>query len=139
MSTVLPHQHRLATEPSSVRVARRTVQETLGDVLPPGELDAALLATSELVTNAVEHGAAPIDLRVAPGSGSVRIEVRDGSPLLPRWRDEPPDPHDVRGRGMVIVSRCTDRAGVDELADGKAVWFEIDVAVYGPNDDAPPR
>jgi anti-sigma regulatory factor (Ser/Thr protein kinase) len=134
-----PIEQRLATEPGSVRVARRAVVDTLGGVLPPDDLDAALLATSELVTNAVEHGAGPIDLRVAPGPGTVRIEVQDGSPLLPRWRDELPDPHEVRGRGMLIVAHCAARAGVDDRADGKVVWFEIDVGGYFPNDSTPPR
>ena len=112
-----------------MRAARRVVTEVVGDALPEGELEGVLLATSEVVTNAVEHGAPPIDLRVDTAESRVRIEVRDGSPLPPRRRhDDGAGPSDVRGRGMTIVERVTDRWGVDERADGKAVWFELDLS-----------
>jgi anti-sigma regulatory factor (Ser/Thr protein kinase) len=116
---------RLAPEPRSVRAARRTVQESVGD-LSDDELDHLLLCTSEVVTNAVEHGAAPIELHVARTADLVRVEVRDASPLPPRLRK--PTPEVLRGRGMLIVDRCADRWGVETRAlTGKAVWFEIDV------------
>ena len=128
MSTLHPAEHRLAAEPRSVRAARRVVSEAVGDALPEGELEGVLLATSEVVTNAVEHGAPPIDLRVAAADSRLRVEVRDGSPLPPRMRHgEPAGASDVRGRGMTIVDRVTDRWGVEELSDGKAVWFELDL------------
>lgn len=127
MSTLHPAEHRLAAESRSVRAARRVVTEAVGDVLPAGELEGVLLATSEVVTNAVEHGAPPIDLRVDAAAERVRIEVRDASPLPPRTRDDEPAPSEVRGRGMTIVERLTDRWGVEPCADGKAVWFELDL------------
>ena len=86
-----------------------------------------LLATSEVVTNAVEHGAPPIDLRVDAAEARVRVEVCDASPMPPRTRDDEPGPTEVRGRGMTIVERLTDRWGVEPRADGKAVWFELDL------------
>ena len=110
-----------------MRAARRVVTDAVGDVLPVGELDGVLLATSEVVTNAVEHGAPPIDLRVEAADERVRVEVRDASPLPPRARADEAGPSEVRGRGMTIVDRLTDRWGVEELADGKAVWFEKDL------------
>ena len=127
MSTLHPDEHRLAAEPRSVRAARRVVTDAVGDALPEGELEGVLLATSEVVTNALEHGAPPIDLRVDRAEDHIRVEVRDGSPLRPRRRDEDVAPSEVRGRGMTIVERVTDRWGVDPLADGKSVWFELDL------------
>ena len=127
MSTLHPAEHRLAAEPRSVRAARRVVTDAVGDALPEGELESVLLATSEVVTNAVEHGAPPIDLRVDRADERIRVEVRDASPLRPRHRDVEPTPADVRGRGMTIVERVTDRWGVEPRTDGKAVWFELDL------------
>lgn len=126
-------EQRLTAEPSAVRAARRVVCDVVGQALPPGDLDDVLLATSEVVTNALEHGGPPVELCVDYEDSHVRVEVRDGSPLPPRLRDDAPGPSEVRGRGMVIVDRCTDRWGTDPLADGKKVWFERNVA---PSDGA---
>lgn len=126
MSTAFPSVYRLPADAASVREARQTVIGLVGDILPEGDRDRALLATSEIVTNAVEHGSPPIELRVDRYDARVRIEVRDASPLRPRLRDDDPGPEEIRGRGMLIVERCTDRWGMEELADGKAVWFELD-------------
>jgi anti-sigma regulatory factor (Ser/Thr protein kinase) len=127
MSTLHPAEHRLAAEPRSVRAARRVVTDVVGDVLPEGELEGVLLATSEVVTNALEHGAPPIDLRVDRADERIRVEVRDASPLPPRRRETEATPSDVRGRGMTIVERVTDRWGIEPMVDGKAVWFELDL------------
>jgi anti-sigma regulatory factor (Ser/Thr protein kinase) len=133
-------EQRLTAEPSSVRAARRVVCDVVGQALPPPALDDVLLATSEVVTNALEHGGPPVELCVDCDSSHIRVEVRDGSPLPPRVRDEVPSPAEVRGRGMVIVDRCTDRWGIDPLADGKKVWFERRLAGQRfPNASTPPR
>ena len=110
-----------------MRAARRVVAEAVGDALPAADLEDALIATSEVVTNAVEHGCPPIELRVQRGDHQVRVEVQDTSPLPPRRRKDDPPVSDVRGRGLVLVERLTDRWGIDERIDGKAVWFELDV------------
>ena len=110
-----------------MRAARRVVAEAVGDALPAAGLEDALIATSEVVTNAVEHGCPPIELRVDRADDHVRVEVRDTSPLPPRRREDAPDASDVRGRGLVIVERLADRWGIDERIDGKAVWFELDL------------
>jgi anti-sigma regulatory factor (Ser/Thr protein kinase) len=119
----------LSAEPSSARAARRIVREVAGDLLPEEEVENLLLCTSEVVTNALEHGAPPIELLVADAGGCVRVEVRDGSPLRPRFGHQP-GPTEVRGRGMLIVDHCADRWGVDDVGPGadagKAVWFEFD-------------
>lgn len=90
-------------------------------------LDCLLLATSEVVTNAIEHGAPPIELRIERLRHHLRVEVRDTSPLHPRVRTDEVTPKELRGRGMRIVEGCTDRWGVEPMEEGKAVWFEIDL------------
>lgn len=117
-------ERRLTPEPASVRAARRVVCDVVGERVPAQMLDDVLLATSEVVTNALEHGGPPVHLCVDCDSSHLRVEVRDGSPLPPRQADHVPGPSEVRGRGMVIVDRCTDRWGIERLADGKKVWFE---------------
>jgi anti-sigma regulatory factor (Ser/Thr protein kinase) len=120
-------EQRLAAEPASVRLARRAVVEAVGDILPHEGLDHVLLATSEVVTNAIEHGRGPIGFRIAFDAAHIRVEVTDTSPEAPRVAPRTPGASDVRGRGMVIVQHCTDRWGVAPLGDGKSVWFEVDV------------
>jgi anti-sigma regulatory factor (Ser/Thr protein kinase) len=123
--TVSAYEQQLEAEPTSVRAARHAVTVQLRSALDQDQLDRLVLCTSEIVTNAIEHGAPPIELRIARNSSTVRVEVVDTSPLMPRRSDPPPS--SIRGRGLLIVERCADGWGVEELADGKAVWFELAV------------
>lgn len=116
-------ERRLTSETSSVRQARLAVTEVLDGRVEPDLLDRVLLCTSEVVTNAIDHGAPPIDLKVIRWPEAVRVEVSDGSPLRPRVQD--PEPTAIRGRGLLIVDQMSDRWGVDEEAHGKTVWFEF--------------
>ena len=118
-------EHALAPDALSVRAARREVARFFAGVLGGRQLEGLLLATSEVVTNAVEHGSPPIALIIERTDDRARVEVHDGSPLRPRAGQ--PLPTDVRGRGMVIVDQCADRWGVETEAHGKAVWIEVDV------------
>jgi len=127
VATALPAQHCLEADPSSVRAARRMVSELATGAFTQRLLDCLLLATSEVVTNAIEHGAPPIELRVERLRHHLRVEVRDTSPLGPRIRPDDVAPTELRGRGMRIVEGCTDRWGIEPMAEGKAVWFEIDL------------
>lgn len=124
MSTLAAEQ--LSTEPSSVRAARRAVCGAVEGLIDGEQLERLLLCTSEIVTNAVEHGAPPVVMVVARTDGRVRVEVADGSPLRPRLGDPPPE--EVRGRGLLLVDRCSDAWGVEMLGlTGKVVWFEVEM------------
>ena len=48
------------------------------------EPEVALLVLSELVTNAVVHGATPIQVIVTGEAGKLRIDVADGDTRSPR-------------------------------------------------------
>ena len=108
-------------------VARRHVQE-VGAGWPAPVLDAALLAVSEAVTNAVRHGDGRIELCVAAGDGRIRIEVSDDGSGQPNRRP-PPEGDDLGegGRGLYLLDALTIRWGTDLRADrpGKTVWMEI--------------
>lgn len=128
MPTVSDHEQELAANPGAARVARGTVAAVLGAVLDADTLDRALLCTSEVVTNAIEHGAPPYGLRIEhTNATTVRILVHDASPALPSLVEA--DQHAVRGRGVYIVDRCADRWGIepDPASGGKVVWLQFDV------------
>jgi hypothetical protein len=107
--------------------------------VPPAVLDGVLLVASELTTNAVLHGAPPIELgaRVAPHV--VRVEVADGSPNLPHPRHY--GTAAVTGRGLAIVAVLSDSWGAFEHPNGKTVWAEMAAsgAAAGTAESAAPQ
>ena len=114
----------LAPETSSVAIARRYVRDRLADAgVNAASAYPAVLATSELVTNAVVHAATRVDLRVEIADETLRVEVvdyGDGCPVAARV------PNDAdRGRGLMVVARVATRWGVDLELDRKCVWFEL--------------
>jgi hypothetical protein len=108
--------------PEAVGAARWFVTDALhpadGDLLE----DARLL-TSEMVTNAVLHGASAFRVHVDTDADRVRITVEDATPheVVPRQ----PDRDALTGRGMVIVEALSSRWGCDVVGVGKAVWAEL--------------
>jgi anti-sigma regulatory factor (Ser/Thr protein kinase) len=87
-----------------------------------------LLVVSELVTNAVLHGAEPIVVTVVRTPDRVRVEVTDGAP------DASPHSNRVRpdaetGRGLSVVTRLAAAWGWRATPGrGKTVWAELPLA-----------
>jgi len=106
-------------------VARRHLQE-LGAGWSPEVLEAALLAVSEAVTNAVRHGDGQVHLCVAVGARRIRIEVSDDSPVQPRRRPAGDGLGDG-GRGLFLLDALTSGWGTEPRAEGpgKTVWMEL--------------
>jgi anti-sigma regulatory factor (Ser/Thr protein kinase) len=110
--------------PRSPRDSRRFVNDTALDWGIHGDdLDVARLLATELVTNAILHGAPPIRISARRSHGVVRIEVWDASPLRPHPR--PFDAQAPTGHGILLVERLARRWGVDVGDTGKSVWFEV--------------
>lgn len=104
--------------------ARAWLSVTLTAWLRHDTLDVAKLLTSELVTNAVRYGGAPLHLTVASADGGcVRVEVQDSMPGAPRLRDAGPDAEG--GRGLRLVEALASAWGVVPQGTGKGVWFEV--------------
>ncbi len=113
----------LRAVPGAAPAARRLLRDVLCGTPFESRLDDGELAVSELVTNAVLHGRAPITLSVARRARVVRVEVRDASPISPSFSML--DPTAVTGRGLMLISAASDRWGVEPEAGGKQVWFEL--------------
>ena len=85
--------------------------------------DAAVLLTSETVTNAFVHGRSEARLDVAAGPESVHVEVGDDNSRHPTG--QPRDEDALDGRGLEIVRMLAARWGVRDEPFGKVVWFEV--------------
>jgi anti-sigma regulatory factor (Ser/Thr protein kinase) len=89
------------------------------------EPEVALLVLSELVTNAVMHGATPIQVSVSGEPGKLRIDVADGDTHSPRPELRVGNADQTGGRGLQIVNALSRQWGTTTHAHGKSVWAEI--------------
>lgn len=117
---------RLDAGPEAVPRARRMVAGALADSGLHGRSGDAQLVVSELVTNALLHGQAPVVVRVEASGELVRLEVDDAS-NLPLVRPVT-STEAITGRGLSLVSALVDRWGVERTAHGKTVWAELTTA-----------
>ncbi|MEU8384665.1 ATP-binding protein [Streptosporangium sp. NPDC048865] len=116
---------RIVPVPASVPRARRLVRDKLAEWEIGDEQDEIALLVSELVTNALCHAWGPIWLAVSYEEGTLRCEVDDANPVLPRVRDA--DRGDERGRGLQLLDLFSDRWGSERTPTGKVSWFELSV------------
>lgn len=121
---------RLATGPAAAAEARRRVRDAIRSWQVPVDLDAALLLTSELVTNAVRHEsgqrtqrAQAVVLAIACSRGRLRVDVHDTSRSLPAVAEVPADAE--TGRGLLLVETLSDEWGFYRTPAGKAVYFAL--------------
>lgn len=109
----------------SVRAARRFVVSALEDWDLLGIAHLALLLTSELATNALLHARTEFGITARYRQGRcLRVEVWDGNTRPPGPVMTPVDA--TTGRGMLVVHALAKAWGVENVADGKVVWFELD-------------
>jgi anti-sigma regulatory factor (Ser/Thr protein kinase) len=114
----LPSDHGAAS------VARRGVSAVLDVASLPGELAYdILLVTSELVTNAIEHGGTPVHLELRVSRDRVVLRVHDRGEGLPCLRKS--DPSTERSRGLRLVEALAEKWGYEEQDRGKHVWAEF--------------
>ncbi|MFC6080838.1 ATP-binding protein [Sphaerisporangium aureirubrum] len=111
----------LPAHAEAVRDSRDMVRETLTAWGLSAPVSDVLVIVSELHTNAIRYGAAPITLRLRLTGRCLGGEVADrGTHFAP-----PPRPADDQenGRGLQIVAALSTGWGIDPQPDGKAVWF----------------
>ncbi len=112
----------LGGEPDAVPKARRFTAKSLA--AEPGHLvEDAEQFVSELVTNAILHGAGPVTLRILRGDHALRLEVEDAGRTLPVVALASAET--MTGRGLALVAALASGWGVEESPTGKVVWAEL--------------
>jgi GAF domain-containing protein/anti-sigma regulatory factor (Ser/Thr protein kinase) len=115
---------RLEPVVQSTPMARHWIIEHLGEV--PSEVAAcAALLTSELVTNAVLHAATPLSVTLHLLADRIRVDVADGSSVVPSVKDYGNEA--ATGRGLTLFNTLASAWGVQPAVGGKIVWFELPV------------
>ncbi|MET4922101.1 SpoIIE family protein phosphatase [Streptomyces sp. PSRA5] len=79
------------------------------------------LVVSELITNAIRYGDAPIRLRLIRDKKLI-IEVSDASSTAPHLRRARSS--DEGGRGLLLVAQLTQGWGTRQTYTGKTIWAE---------------
>jgi len=114
---------------AAAAVARSVVEDALRAWRVPVDSDVAILLTSELVTNAVTHGAPTagtfVLLTIACDSACLRVDVHDGSGDLPVLDIAPADAE--TGRGLLLVTSLSAEWGSYRTSVGKAVYFTLEL------------
>jgi len=107
------HEHaaycRIDPEPLRVSHVREWARKTLPGWGLTEHTDIVELIISEMVTNAILHGAGPVEICLSCTLGHLRIEVRDhgaGQPALCH-----PTAEDMTGRGLALVDALTGSCG----------------------------
>lgn len=121
-------QLELSHDVASPRSARAFVSAVLlGWGVDGAGAERFLLLVSELVSNAVLHGAGNIQISIserARGAALVRIEVRNEGHGTPAMRHA--ERNDLSGRGLRLVDELSDRWGSNANGEHTVVWFEGD-------------
>lgn len=113
---------------TAVPEVRSTVSDVLDTALPPDMQREVQLICSELVTNALAHGAPPVRLVLHETPTDVIVAVFDRSA-------EPPAPSDSATSGLRIVESLSDhRWGVLMRDGGKWVWAAITRSTHRAGD-----
>ncbi|AXG77282.1 ATP-binding SpoIIE family protein phosphatase [Streptomyces paludis] len=111
----------LSCDPAIVAEARRKVSAQLAVWGLEEAVFTTELVVSELVTNAIRYGVAPIQLRLIH-DGSLICEVSDGSNTAPHLRRARVS--DEGGRGLMLVAQLTQSWGTRQGEGGKTIWAE---------------
>ncbi|WP_374199991.1 SpoIIE family protein phosphatase [Kitasatospora sp. SUK 42] len=109
------------SDPAAVRTVRAAVAERLARWGLDETAFVTELILSELVTNAIRYGSAPIRVRLLRDRVLI-CEVSDGSSTSPHLRYAATE--DEGGRGLFLVAQFADRWGTRYTATGKVIWTE---------------
>ena len=113
----------LVAEPASVRTARHLVLDAVEGWADDDVVDAALVITSELATNATLHAVTGFTVVVLRLGACLRIEVHDGSQRMPRRKHY--SDQSATGRGLPLVEALSTLSGAERTDAGKVVWAEV--------------
>jgi serine phosphatase RsbU (regulator of sigma subunit)/anti-sigma regulatory factor (Ser/Thr protein kinase) len=117
---------------TSVGAARRFVSQVFAEWGLEEVADDAILATSELATNAITYAGTSFEVRCRRESDQVHIEVRD---LHPTRAIAMPGMGAASGRGLPSTARLASSWGVTYERTAKSVWFRIPSSRDGARQD----
>ena len=130
---------RLAADLASVAVVRDSLARVLrlqgwAEELHP----LVLLAVSEAVANAIEHGSttgATVDVLLSVDRDGAVVRVSDGGRLgawLPLRPPAPPSPYELRGRGLLMMGKLAERVEVSSDGRGTRVLLGFSRSLAEP-------
>ncbi|MFF7791596.1 SpoIIE family protein phosphatase [Streptomyces sp. NPDC007991] len=111
----------LPADPSVVAEVRASAMRRMAGWGLDETAFAAELILSELITNAIRHGAGPIRVRLLYGRTLI-CEVSDVSNTAPHLRRAAST--DEGGRGLFLVAQLSQSWGTRYLPEGKVIWAE---------------
>ncbi|MDG4807258.1 SpoIIE family protein phosphatase [Micromonospora sp. WMMD1120] len=124
---------RLPADRRTPAAARAVVRSVLTESHLDELTNEALLLTTELTTNAVEHARTELDIEVVADEIGLTVTVSDFAPgsgdeLTVGTRNDATEITEVseRGRGLLLVDHFASRWGTTYLPTGKGVWFRLD-------------
>ncbi|QHC23649.1 SpoIIE family protein phosphatase [Streptomyces sp. GS7] len=128
-------EHRVATwelpaDPALVSGVRASVARQLAVWGLEEAAFATELLLSELVTNAIRYGTAPIQVRLLYDR-TLTCEVSDASSTAPHLRHAATT--DEGGRGLFLVAQLSQAWGTRYTGNGKAIWAECALELSGGN------
>jgi anti-sigma regulatory factor (Ser/Thr protein kinase) len=112
---------RVPADPAAVAGVRASVAGQLSEWGLDELAFTTELILSELVTNALRHGRAPISVRLLRDRALI-CEVTDASTTSPHLRYAAST--DEGGRGLFLVAQLSERWGTRYTPDGKVIWAE---------------
>jgi serine phosphatase RsbU (regulator of sigma subunit)/anti-sigma regulatory factor (Ser/Thr protein kinase) len=122
---------RLPADRRTPAAARAVVRSVLDEGKLDELLDAALLLTTELSTNAVVHAGTDLELEVIADPRGLTVTVVDNARGVvaasqpPSTADPPTADLSARGRGLLLVDHFATRWGTTHHGAGKGVWFRL--------------
>ncbi|MYS95005.1 MULTISPECIES: SpoIIE family protein phosphatase [Streptomyces] len=111
----------LPADPAVVAEVRASAMRRMADWGLDEAAFAVELILSELITNAIRHGAGPIRVRLLHGRTLI-CEVSDVSNTAPHLRRAAST--DEGGRGLFLVAQLSQSWGTRYLPEGKVIWAE---------------
>ncbi|MEU2674474.1 SpoIIE family protein phosphatase [Streptomyces sp. NPDC007164] len=123
-------------DPAAVAGMRAAVAEQVDDWGLSELAFATELLLSELITNAIRYGSAPVTVRLLYDR-TLTCEVADSSSTSPHLRDAAA--MDEGGRGLFLVAQLAERWGTRYTPQGKVIWAEMSLPRPGGSTEGTAR